>query len=49
LAERDRADASRAVAPLRPAEDAVPLDTSDLTFAAQVDRIVALAGEALGR
>jgi cytidylate kinase len=48
LAERDRADASRAVAPLRAADDAVPLDTSDLAFDAQVARIVALARSALG-
>jgi cytidylate kinase len=40
---RDAKDSSRAVAPLRQADDAVPLDTSDLTFEEQVDRIVALA------
>jgi cytidylate kinase len=43
LARRDAADSSRAVAPLRAAEDAVPLDTSDLSFQEQVERIVALA------
>jgi cytidylate kinase len=47
LAARDEADASRAVAPLRRPPDAVALDTSDLTFEAQVGRIVALAREAL--
>jgi len=40
---RDAKDSSRAVAPLRQADDAVPLDTSDLTFEEQVERIVALA------
>ncbi len=40
LARRDQADSSRAVAPLRPAEDAIELDTSDLTFEEQVDFIV---------
>jgi len=40
---RDTKDSSRAVAPLRQADDAVPLDTSDLTFEEQVERIVALA------
>jgi cytidylate kinase len=48
LAARDAADASRAVAPLRRPPDAVALDTSDLTFEAQVGRIVALARGALG-
>jgi cytidylate kinase len=47
LARRDAADASREVAPLRRPPDAVELDTSDMTFAGQVDRIVALAREAL--
>ncbi len=42
---RDRADRERAVSPLRPAEHAVPLDTSGLTFEEQVDRIVALVRE----
>ncbi|HSK19076.1 MAG TPA: (d)CMP kinase [Longimicrobiales bacterium] len=40
---RDRADSSREVAPLRQATDAVLLDTTDLTFDAQVARIVELA------
>jgi cytidylate kinase len=42
LAARDAADAGRAVAPLRMAPDAVPLDGTDLTFPQQVDRIVEL-------
>lgn len=43
IAARDAADSTRAVAPLIAAPDAVRIDTSDLDFAAQVDRIVALA------
>lgn len=42
LAERDRKDASRAVAPLRRAEDAVALDTTSLAFEEQVGEIVRL-------
>lgn len=40
LAERDRADSTRAVAPLRAAEDAVHLDTTSMGFAEQVQFIV---------
>jgi cytidylate kinase len=47
LAERDRLDAGRAVAPLRQAPDAKVLDTTGLGFEEQVDRIVAWA-EAAG-
>ena len=43
LAERDRIDSERDVAPLRAAADAVPLDTTDLTFEEQVETIVRLA------
>ena len=43
LAERDRRDAARPVAPLRRAEDAVLLDTTALDFAEQVGEIVRLA------
>ena len=43
LDKRDLADSTRDVAPLRQAEDAVVLDTTDLTFDEQVDRIVNLA------
>jgi cytidylate kinase len=49
LAARDRADASRAVAPLRRADDARDLDTTHLTLEAQVDRIVGLARDVLGQ
>lgn len=47
LAARDEADSTRAVAPLRRAEDARLLDTSELTFEQQVERIVGWAREAL--
>ena len=43
LAARDRADSSRAVAPLVQAPDAVALDTSDLSFEEQVEHILVLA------
>ena len=43
LAARDRADSSRAVAPLIQAPDAILVDNSQLTFAEQVERIVSLA------
>ncbi len=43
LAARDRADAGRPIAPLRPAADAVALDTTDLSFEGQVGAIVELA------
>jgi cytidylate kinase len=48
LAARDHADSTRAVAPLRAAEDAILLDTTGLTFAEQVARIVALARPVFG-
>lgn len=43
LAARDRADSTRAIAPLSRAADAVELDTTALDFEEQVARIVALA------
>ena len=43
LAARDTADSTRAVAPLKPAVDAIPIDTTTLGFEEQVARIVALA------
>lgn len=45
IEDRDRADSSREIAPLRQAEDAVLLDTTHLAFREQVRRIVALARE----
>jgi cytidylate kinase len=49
LAARDHADSTRPVAPLRAADDAVLLDTTALTFADQVTRIVELARPLFGR
>jgi cytidylate kinase len=43
LEERDRRDSSRAVSPLRKAEDAVELDTSGMTVEEQVDAVLRLA------
>lgn len=43
LAERDRLDAARPVAPLRRADDAVEVDTTHIGFDEQVDRIVKMA------
>lgn len=48
LAARDQADSTRAVAPLRPADDAVLLDTTALSFADQVRFIVTRARTAFG-
>lgn len=43
LRERDERDRSRPVAPLRPAEDAVVVDTTDLTIREAIDAVLALA------
>jgi cytidylate kinase len=43
LEARDRADSTRAVAPLRAAADAVVLDTTRLSLERQVQQVVALA------
>jgi len=40
LEERDKRDAARAVAPLKPAADAVSLDSSELTIDAVVDEVL---------
>ncbi|HEX7077553.1 MAG TPA: (d)CMP kinase [Candidatus Eisenbacteria bacterium] len=45
--ERDERDARRAQSPLRPAPDALPLDTTALTLAQQVDLAAHWAGLAL--
>jgi cytidylate kinase len=42
LRERDRIDSSRAIAPLRPAPDAILLDTTDLGLEAVIEAIEAL-------
>jgi len=43
LAARDAADSNRRIAPLKPAADAVLLDTTTLTLEQQVGRVVELA------
>ena len=47
LRRRDEYDSSRAASPLRPAADAVVVDSSELDQQAVVDRVVALAEAAL--
>jgi cytidylate kinase len=49
LKRRDALDSSRAVAPLRRADDAVLLDTTELAFEEQVGRIVRIVRERLPR
>lgn len=49
LEERDRRDAERAVAPLKPAPDAVLLDSSDLSVGQVVDRVLQLYRERSSR
>jgi cytidylate kinase len=49
LETRDAIDSSRSVAPLRQAADALVVDTTNLSFREQVDRIVAAARARLGR
>jgi cytidylate kinase len=43
IAERDRRDANRSVAPLKPADDAVLLDSTSLTIDAVVAKVLELA------
>jgi cytidylate kinase len=47
IAERDRRDAQRPIAPLRPADDAVVLDSTSMSIDAVVDRVLALAANRL--
>jgi len=47
IAERDYRDRTRSVSPLRPAFDAVELDTTDLNIEQVVDLVMALAEEKL--
>jgi cytidylate kinase len=42
IRERDARDAGRAAAPLRPADDAVLLDTTDLTIDQAIERVLAM-------
>ncbi|MBK1673617.1 cytidylate kinase [Ectothiorhodospira shaposhnikovii] len=45
LAERDRRDAERAVAPLRPAEDAIEVNSTHMSIDAVLNEILALAAK----
>jgi cytidylate kinase len=45
LEERDRRDRERQLSPLRKADDAIELDTTDLTIDGQVERVAELAME----
>ena len=47
IQQRDYQDSHREVAPLRPAEDAVLVDTSQDSFARSVERLVGLVRERL--
>lgn len=42
LLERDHLDSTRAVGPLRKADDAIVIDTTNITFEEQVEQIVAI-------
>ena len=46
--KRDRIDSSRAFAPLRPAEDSVELDTSEMTIEEVVDAVLSIVHEKTG-
>ncbi len=46
--KRDYIDSHRSFAPLRPAEDAVPLDTSDLTIEQVVDAVLTIIHDKTG-
>ncbi|MGU3437457.1 (d)CMP kinase [Actinomycetes bacterium M1A6_2h] len=45
---RDRADSTRALSPLRPAEDSVPVDTSELSMDDVIDMLLTLVHERTG-
>jgi len=47
IEERDRRDTTRTAAPLRPAEDAISIDTTLLTREALLDRLLELVAERL--
>ncbi len=49
LRARDRDDSTRALSPLLKAEDAMTVDTTDLTIAEQADRVAGLVEAALRR
>lgn len=49
LQERDRRDSARASAPLRPAEDALLLDTTDLSIEAAVNKAIDAIEQRMGQ
>ncbi len=49
IRERDEADSKRALAPMRPAEDAIILDTSDLDISQVVESLVRMAKGLIAR
>lgn len=49
LEARDRADSTREASPLRPAEDAVTIDTTDLGVAEVVEQILSIVGDVAER
>lgn len=46
---RDKIDSSRAFAPLRPAEDSILLDTSDMTIDESVEAVLKIIDEKVGK
>ena len=49
IRERDARDAGRAAAPLKPAADAVLLDTTEMTIEAAIDRVLGMYRDAAGK
>jgi len=48
IIRRDELDSSRAASPLKPADDAIHIDSSDMTMQEVIDEICALAQKAMG-
>lgn len=48
IRERDHRDMTRPIAPLKQADDAVPVDTSDMTIDEVVDKILSIIDEKIG-
>lgn len=46
---RDRIDSSRAFAPLKPAEDSIPLDTSKMTIQESIDAVLEIIKNKVGK
>ncbi|MDH5408779.1 MAG: (d)CMP kinase [Gammaproteobacteria bacterium] len=47
MAERDLRDSQRKVSPLRPADNAAILDTSDMDIEEVVNRVISMVNESL--